>query len=69
MFKPRYRVPMLASLADRLKEYAGLPGLSVCHRTVLTPERHAAVLKAHPDLTYKMADDTVKVRKIDSEEK
>jgi len=52
VFKPRYRVPMLASLADRLKEYAGLPGLSVCHRTVLTPERHAVVLKAHPDLTY-----------------
>ena len=52
VFKPRYRVPMLASLADRLKEYAGLPGLSVCHRTVLTPERHTAVLKAYPDLTY-----------------
>jgi ABC-type amino acid transport substrate-binding protein len=52
VFKPRYRVPMLASLADRLKEYASLPGLSVCHRTLLTPERHAAVLKAYPDLTY-----------------
>ncbi len=52
VFKPRYRAPALVGLADQLAVYAGLPGLSVCKRTVLTPRRHSQLLRQHPDLTY-----------------
>jgi len=52
VFKPRYRLPALAGLADRIAPFAALPGLQVCRRTVLTPQRHAALLRQHPDLTY-----------------
>ncbi len=52
VFKPRFRAPGLVSLSSKLEAFADSPGLQVCHRTVLTPQRHAAVLHAHPDLTY-----------------
>jgi len=52
VFKPRYRLPLLAYLAERIEEYADLPGLAVCRRTVLTPQRHGALLRQYPDLTY-----------------
>src|SRR5687767_4012613 len=40
VFKPQYRVPALVGLADGLARFAELPGLEVCHRTVITPRRH-----------------------------
>jgi len=52
VFKARYRLPELASLADQIAPFAGLSGLQVCQRTVLVPQRHAALLRQHPDLTY-----------------
>lgn len=52
VFKPRYRAPTLVTLAERLEPHAGLPGLQVCRRTVLTPHRHMALLQREPDLTY-----------------
>jgi tetratricopeptide (TPR) repeat protein len=52
VFKPRYRVPALVGLATRLAEYSDLPGLQVCRRTVLTPQNHADLLRAYPDLVY-----------------
>jgi len=52
VFKPRYRLPALVSLAERMAAFAHLPGLAVCERTVLTPQRHTALLKPYPDLTY-----------------
>lgn len=52
VFKPRYRIPSLVSLTERLEAFADLPGLEVCRRSVLTPQRHSALLHAHPDLTY-----------------
>jgi cytoskeletal protein RodZ len=52
VFKPRYRLPALVSLAQKLQAFADLPGLRVCRRTVLTPQRHAALLRQYPDLTY-----------------
>jgi len=52
VFKPRYRLPALAGLADKLASFAVLPGLAVCHRTVLTAHRHADLLRQHPDLIY-----------------
>ena len=52
VFKARYRLPALVSLADRIERFADLPGLSVCHRTVLSARRHGDLLRQHPDLTY-----------------
>ena len=52
VFKPRYRLPALVGQADRISSLAGLPGLQVCQRAVLTPQRHAALLRQYPDLTY-----------------
>lgn len=52
VFKPRYRTPALVSLAERLATFAALPGLAVCRRTVLTPQRHGDILRQHPDLIY-----------------
>ena len=52
VFKSRFRIPTLASLADQLSPFASLSGLSVCRRVVLTPQRHGALLRENPDLTY-----------------
>ncbi|HEX9990676.1 MAG TPA: hypothetical protein VGE45_19635 [Chloroflexia bacterium] len=52
VFKARFRVPGMVSLARRLAPYADLHGLRVCSRNVLTPQRDAALLRPHPDLTY-----------------
>ncbi|MGC8947700.1 MAG: hypothetical protein ACP5N6_16330, partial [Anaerolineae bacterium] len=38
--------------AERIAPFAALPGLAACRRTVLTPSRHADLLRQHPDLTY-----------------
>jgi hypothetical protein len=51
-FKPRYRLPALVTLADRLAAFAELPGLAVCRRVVLTPHRHRDLLGDQPDLLY-----------------
>ena len=52
VFKPRYRVPALVTLADRIAAFAELPGLSVCRRTVLSARRHKDLLRQYPDLLY-----------------
>lgn len=52
VFKPRFRVPALVSLADQLAPLASMPGLAVCDRTVLSARRHHDLLVEHPDLTY-----------------
>jgi len=52
VFKPRYRLPALVSLADHIAPFSGLPGLRVCRRTVLAPQQHTALLRQYPDLTY-----------------
>lgn len=52
VFKPRFRLPFLVSQAEQLAAYADLPGLAAGRRTVLTPSRHADLLRQHPDLTY-----------------
>jgi serine/threonine protein kinase len=52
VFKPRFRTPALVALSARLNEYAQLPGLRACERTVLTPENHPDLLRCEPDLTY-----------------
>ena len=52
VFKARYRVSALASLADGLMAFADLPGLAVCRRIVRTARRHTTLLCQYPDLTY-----------------
>ena len=52
VFKSRFRTPALVALSARLNEYAQLPGLRACERTVLTPENHPDLLRREPDLTY-----------------
>ncbi|HQJ52727.1 MAG TPA: SUMF1/EgtB/PvdO family nonheme iron enzyme, partial [Anaerolineae bacterium] len=52
VFKSRFRVPGLAFLAEQLAHYAALPGLSVCSRTVLTPQRHPDLLRGNSDLIF-----------------
>lgn len=52
VFKSRFRVPTLASLAGKLAPFSSMPGLTVCRRSVLTPERHTPLLRQFPDLTY-----------------
>lgn len=52
VFKPRYRLPGLVSLARRQAPLADHPGLRVCSRTVLTPQQEPDLLGQHPDLTY-----------------
>ena len=52
VFKARYRLPALVSLADELAPFAELPGLQVCQRTVLSTRRHEELLRQYPDLNY-----------------
>ncbi len=52
VFKPGYSVPSLVALSARLETFAVLPGLKVCRRQVLTPERHKELLKQYPELLY-----------------
>ncbi len=52
VFKPRYRLPEMVSLAEQMAPFAGMEGLQVCQRTVLNPQRHSGLLREHSDLTY-----------------
>jgi hypothetical protein len=52
VFKPRFVTPDLVSLADQIESFAVIPGLSVCHRKVLTPQQDASLLRQAPELTY-----------------
>lgn len=52
VFRSRFRSPTLVSLCDQLGAFADLPGLKVCRRTVVTPDRHGELLQHYPDLTF-----------------
>ncbi len=52
VFRPRFRVPSLVSLAGKLAAFADIRGLSVCRRMVLTGRKHTELLRLHSDLTY-----------------
>jgi hypothetical protein len=51
-FKTTFRAATQVPLAERLAALASLPGLQACHRVVLTPQRHAALLQQYPELSY-----------------
>ena len=52
VFKPRFRLPGMVSVAETLEPYASLEGLQACQRIVLTGSKHPDLLRDHPDLTY-----------------
>ncbi len=52
VFTRAWRDPRNAASAQRLRAFASLPGMQVCERTVFTPETHAELLSAYPDLEY-----------------
>lgn len=52
VFKAAYRTPRVAEGVVRLHPFATLPGLQVCDRSVLTPERHPGLIAEFPDLAY-----------------
>lgn len=52
IFKPRFRVPRMVAVADKLAPYTTLPGLRACRRTVISSKRNAELLALHPELTY-----------------
>jgi len=52
VFKARFRVPGMVSVAETLEPYASLEGLQACKRIVLTGSRHPELLRKYPELTY-----------------
>ncbi len=52
VFHPRFRALHLVSPLDQIASLASLPGLQVCQRTILTPSRHAELLRSFPGLIY-----------------
>lgn len=52
VFKPRFRLPSMVTIAEKLAPYAALPGLQACRRVVLTGSQHPNLLAQYPDLTY-----------------
>jgi formylglycine-generating enzyme required for sulfatase activity len=52
VFHSRFRTLHLVSPPDQIASLASLPGLQVCQRTILTPSRHAELLRSFPDLIY-----------------
>lgn len=52
VFTSAFRFPYVAESADKLRVFSGLPGLKVCQRLVLTPQRYSSLIKQYPDLLY-----------------
>src|SRR6185369_1547922 len=52
VFTNAFRTVHTETSAQRIAAFAGLPGLQVCSRTVLTRQNHPALLGQYPDLEY-----------------
>lgn len=52
VFFPKFRIPAMVYQSEHMEPYSELPGLQVCKRDVLTPERNGALIGEHPDLLY-----------------
>jgi serine/threonine protein kinase len=52
VFFPKFRIPAMVYQSEHMEPYSELPGLKVCKREVLTPERNGALIGEHPDLLY-----------------
>lgn len=52
VFFPKFRIPAMVYQSEHMAGYSEIPGLKVCSRTVLTPERNGDLIAAYPDLLY-----------------
>ncbi|WP_028533177.1 membrane protein [Paenibacillus sp. UNC217MF] len=52
VFHPKYRIPAMVYQSELLDTYSELPGLSVCSRNVLTPEKNGGLIQKSTDLLY-----------------
>ncbi|WP_136604817.1 hypothetical protein [Paenibacillus dokdonensis] len=52
VFFPKFRIPAMVYQSETMEIYSGSPGLQVCSRDVLTPERNGEIIAEHPDLLY-----------------
>ena len=52
VFNPGFRHPSLVEQVGQLRRFGELPGLSVCHRAVMTPEQQGPLLQQYPELAY-----------------
>lgn len=52
VFFPKYRIPAMVYQSEQLDAYSALPGLSVCKRHILTPEKNGGIIQSHTDLLY-----------------
>jgi len=52
VFFPKYRIPAMVYQSETMEIYSESPGLQVCKRDVLTPERNGELITEHPDLLY-----------------
>ncbi|NMO96275.1 serine/threonine protein kinase [Paenibacillus lemnae] len=52
VFFPKFRIPAMVYQSDHMATYKDIPGLQVCSREVLTPERNGDLIAGYPDLLY-----------------
>lgn len=52
VFFPKFRIPAMVYQSEHMESYGDIPGLQVCKRDVLTPERNGELIAEHPDLLY-----------------
>ncbi|WP_025716877.1 membrane protein [Paenibacillus sp. 1-18] len=52
VFFPKFRIPAMVYQSEHMDAYGDIPGLQVCKRDVLTPERNGSLIAEQPDLLY-----------------
>ncbi|WP_179032219.1 hypothetical protein [Paenibacillus kribbensis] len=52
VFFPKFRIPAMVYQSEHMEAYGNIPGLQVCKRDVLTPERNGSLIAEQPDLLY-----------------
>ncbi|WP_106765956.1 serine/threonine protein kinase [Paenibacillus faecalis] len=52
VFFPKFRIPAMVYQSEHMANYREIPGLQVCSRDVLTPERNGDLIADYPDLLY-----------------
>lgn len=59
VFTVAWRDPRNAASAEQLHTFASLPGLQVCQRLVIKPEKHSSLITFYPELDYAVLMDWV----------
>lgn len=52
VFKPAFQDPQIVKIAERIINYATLPGMAACQRTVLTRDKYRSLIEKYPELRY-----------------